>query len=77
MGLVPSKYLPKKNEIRDVQVRESLVIWGVNGVGMDWHGLTLRENEAAGSGKVFKYVPGLRDTIFISKMPAEGQTSKK
>ena len=60
--------------IWDIKVRQNEVISGVNGVGMDRHGLILRENEATGSGKVFKYLPGLRDTIFISKIAAKVQT---
>ncbi len=37
---------------------------GVTEVAMDRHGLILWENEAAGSRKVSKYLPGLRDAIF-------------
>ena len=40
------------------------VIWGVNGVAMDRHGLILWENEATGSGKVFRCLLDLRDVIF-------------
>ena len=48
----------------------------MNGVAVNHHGLILRENEATGSGKVSTYLPGLRDTIFISKIAAEDQQSK-
>ena len=60
----------------EVEVRQMQVISGVNGVAVDRHGLILRENDATGSRKVFKCLPGLRDTIFISKMPAEDQQSQ-
>ena len=79
MGLAPSKYPPKNQKRRlcfeqsviwDIKVRHNSVISGVNGVAMNHHGLILRENEATGSRKVFKYLPGLRDTIFISKIAA-------
>ena len=39
------------------------MILGVNGVAVARHGPILKDNEATGSGKVFKYLPGLRDTI--------------
>ena len=35
------------------------------------HGPILNDNEAMGPGNVYKYFPDLRDTIFISEMPAE------
>ena len=41
---------------------------GVNGVVVDRHGLILRENDATGVRKVFKYLLGLWDTIKNSKM---------
>ena len=47
------------NKYRTVEV-----IWGVNGVAMDRHGLILWENEATGSRKVFRYLLDLRDAIF-------------
>ena len=52
------------------------VIWGVNGVAMDRHGLILWENDATGSRKGFRYLLGLRDAIFLSKMASETQKSK-
>ena len=36
----------------------------------------LRENEATGSRKVFKYLLGLRDIILLSKMTAKVQKSQ-
>ena len=48
----------------------------MNGVAMARHGPILKDNEATGSGKVFKYLPGLRDIIFISKMAATRKRSK-
>ena len=50
--------------IWEVQVRKNEVILGMNGVAMDRHGLILWENEATGSRKVFRYLPGLREAIF-------------
>ena len=48
-----------------------LVIWGVDGVAVARHGPILNDNEAMGSGKTFKYLRGLRDTIQNSKMAAK------
>ena len=46
-------------------------------VAMARHGPILNDNEAMGSGKVFKYLPGLRDTITkIRKGPAKSQNPK-
>ena len=44
-----------------------------NRVAMARHGLILSQDEATGSGKVFKCLPGFRDTIKNSKMLAEVQ----
>ena len=43
----------------------------MNWVPVARHGLILWENEATGSRKVSRYLPGLWDTIFLSKMSAE------
>ena len=43
-------------------------ILGVNGVAMARHGLILSQDGATSLGKVFKYLPGLRDTIKTSKI---------
>ena len=59
--------------IWDVQFYE---IWGVNGVAMARNGLILWQNEAVGSRKVFRYLPGLWDTIKKSKMLAKVRKSK-
>ena len=48
-----------------------LVIVGVNGVAVACHGPISKDNKATGAGKVFKYLPSLRDTIKNSKMAAE------
>ena len=45
------------------QEHRKLVISGTSVVAMACHGPILNNNEAMGSGKVFKYLPGLRDTI--------------
>ena len=42
---------------------EKNVISGVSRVAVDRHGLILWENDATGSGKVFRYLPDLRDII--------------
>ena len=55
--------------IWEVEVRRKSVVWGVNGVAMDRHGLTLWENEATGSRKVFKYLLDLRDAMFFKELP--------
>ena len=49
---------------------------GVNGVAVARHWPILNDNEATWSRKVFKYLPGLRDTIKKLKMPAEVQKHK-
>ena len=51
-------------------------ISGMNEVAVARHGPILKDNEATGSGKVFKYLRGFRDTIKKSKMPAEVPKSK-
>ena len=85
MGLAPSKDPSKNQKLRsslekivilDVQVRKVEVISGVNGVDMDRHGLILWENEATGPRKVSKYLLGLRDAIFSSKMAPETKNPK-
>ena len=48
----------------------------MNWVPVARHGLILWENEATGSRKVSKYLPGLWDAIFLSKMSAEIPKSK-
>ena len=40
------------------------------------HGPILKDNEATGLRKVFKYLPGLRDAKKKSKMAAKVQKSK-
>ena len=44
-----------------------LVILGMNGIAVARHGPILKDNEAMGSGKVFRYLRGFRDTIKIQK----------
>ena len=48
----------------------------MNGVAMARHGLILNHNEATGSRKVSRYLPGLRDAIKKSKITAKVQTSQ-
>ena len=47
----------------DVEVRRNLVVSGVTGGVVERHGLILRENDATGVRKVFKYLPDLRDLV--------------
>jgi len=49
--------------LTEVSGREKVMILGVNGVGVARYGLILWENDATGSRKVFKYLPGLREAI--------------
>ena len=51
-------------------------IRGMKWVAMARHGPILKDNEAMGSGKVFKYLRGFRDIIKNSKMAAKVQKSK-
>ena len=44
------------------------MIWGLNGLVVARHGLILRENDATGVRKVFKYLPGLQDHTNKSKI---------
>ena len=47
----------------DVQVRNVLVVSGVNGIVVDRHGLILRESDATDVRKVFRYLLDLRDLV--------------
>ena len=58
------------------QKRRKSIILGMNGVAVARHGPILKDNEAMGARKVFKYLTGLRDTIKKSKTAAEDQQSK-
>ena len=58
------------------QEHRKLVVSGTNVVAMARHGPILKDNEATGSGKVFRYLPGLRDTIKNRKWPAKSQNPK-
>ena len=53
-----------------------LIVLGMNEVAVARHGLILRENEATGARKVFRYLRGLRDTIKKSKKVVRIQKSK-
>ena len=81
MGLPHSKYPPKDQKMRksfqilviwDVRVQKCEVILDMNGVAVARHGLILWENEATGSRKVSKYLPGLRDAISEPKHEQNG-----
>ena len=64
--------------VTDTSIFSTLsIIFGTNGVAMARHGPILNDNEAMGSRKVSKYLPGLRDTITKSKIPAEVQQIPK
>ena len=54
-----------------------LIVLGMNEVAVGRHGLILRENEATGARKVFRYLRGLRDTIKKSKKVVRIQKTKK
>ena len=41
-----------------------LVVLGMNGIEVDRHGLILWENDARGSRKALKYLPGLGESIY-------------
>ena len=62
--------------IREVLKRLKIVVLGMKWVAMARHWLILWENEATGSRRVSKYLLGLRDAIFLSKMFPETRTSK-
>ena len=50
------------------QEHRKCVILGTNGVAMARHGLILSQDGATRLRKVFKYLPGLRDTILRPKL---------
>ena len=58
-----------KNPCGHVQDENGLLV--MNWVPVARHGLILWENEATGSRKVSKYLPGIWDAIFLIKMSAE------
>ena len=76
LSLTRNSFL-KKNINKSSMLRYTnaykFTIRGMKGVAMARHGPILKDNEATGSGKVFKYLPGLRDTIKKSKMAAKVQ----
>ena len=49
---------------------------GMIGIAVGRYGLRLWENDAAGSTKVFRWLPDLRDTIKKSKIAAKVQKCK-
>ena len=55
---------------------QKLVISGTNVVAMARHGPILNDNEAMGSGQIFKYLPGLQDTTQKYKMAAKAPESQ-
>ena len=57
--------------------RQKSIIPGTFGVAMARHGLILWENDATGSRKVFKCLPGLRDFITKIKMLHKVEKSEK
>ena len=69
------KNINKSSELRYTNAYK-FTIRGMKWVAMARHGPILKDNEAMGSGKVFKYLPGLRDTTKNSKMAAKAQKSK-
>ena len=56
---------------------EKSVFWGMNGVAVARHGAVLKDNEAMGSGKVFKYLRGFRDIITKIKNGRQSPTKTK
>ena len=79
LSLTRNSFL-KKNINKSSMLRYTnaykFTIRGMKWVAMARHGPILKDNEATGSGKVFKYLPGLRDTTKKSKMAAKAQKSK-
>ena len=61
--LDPYTFLEFTKHMYGVAKRRKSIISGTNGVAMARHGLILRQNDATGSRKLFKYLPDLRDTI--------------
>ena len=63
----------KTAHVRLAKSAENELFSGTNVVAMAPHGPILNDNEAMGSGKVFKYLRSLQDTIKTSKMAAKAQ----
>ena len=55
----------------EIYKRRKSIMLGMNGVAVARHGPILKDNEATGSGKIFKYLQGLPDTIHNLKKNAE------
>ena len=53
----------KYNNFRAGELKKTGIL-GLNGVAVARHGPILKDSEAAGSRKVSRYLPDLRDTIF-------------
>ena len=79
LSLTRNSFL-KKNINKSSMLRYTnaykFTIRGMKWVAMARHGPILKDNEATGSGKVFRYLPGLRDTIKKSKMAAKVKKSQ-
>ena len=63
--------------IGDIKYQKVEVISGMNGVATARHGLILWENEATGSRKLPKYLPGLQDIILCPKLLDKVPKSEK
>ena len=74
LSLTRNSFL-KKNINKSSMLRYTnaykFTIRGMKWVAMARHGPILKDNEATGSGKVFKYLPGLRDANKKSKNAAK------
>ncbi len=76
INLFLKKHIDKSRRLSTPKIY-NYIISGMNRVPMARHGLILRENEATGSRKVFKYLLGLQDTILSPKLLDKVPTSQK
>ena len=79
LSLTRNSFL-KKNINKSSMLRYTnaykFTILGTKWVAMARHGPILKDNEATGSGKVFKYLRGFRDIIKNQKWPPKSKKSK-
>ena len=59
----PNTSMVSTQQMCSVDKRRKSLILGTNGVAVPRHGLILNHNEATGSRKVSRYLPGLREAI--------------
>ena len=76
--VLPPRSICSKNQVFWAwQKHRKCAILGVNGVAVARYGLILWENDATGSRKVSRYLPGLREAMTNSENAAKVQKTNK